>query len=938
MAERLGQAFITIRATTDNLPSDLNNAKTQVESSVKSMQDSADSLNFSKGAEYVGQYARDVKRYAEILNNEVGLFRSNFSKEFDAISDKTRDQTGIFDAWAQSVASDLFGTAASVADSVIKMKAAWDTLGTGLSEVMHPINTVTQGLDKLTTQTLLAGRNAALSLGDSFMNTAANMGELNRQTGINLSDLQNYISAGAAAGVSSETMTRAITNTASAMDLGNSKYSDARSALEAMGISLTDSSGKARTWQSVILDVSNKFSTYEDGQKKAALATAIFGTENQKLIDLINQGGSALNSYLGIADSTNSKITQSEANRAQSMKNMLQIEATEHELLAKKSGEAWFNFGTQLNEILNSNKTDWEKWKDGISSLIDALVASTNEKANLIKNSLLNMVPNELKSLFSKNAAPEEVKLSASGQRDMSGVKVALPKITPPVSIPIGEFDKTLTDIRNKPENVLNWKAEQTADFWLKNYNWEVDYNGKETELSKQLWARYADAARAANASATASTIKSFADIDQFIRKIEDKTSDVTKNMHAIWDEWSMDVHKSGGFALEADRQGVDIWAGQKTQAVWKEIADAQGRLTELQQLVAKNGGDAAAVKGLAQAQEFLNTAWANGLIAIENIIPDYAKFKKAQLDLKNTTELAQVNVSYSELTGTMKEQLNAQKALIEANAAEKLGSDWKTKDLNELGKAYKKIYEEQIRLADLRANGSMFDGMREGIRDIQRSLPTAFDTGREAINYLKDSIDSAADSLAEFTLTSKRDFSDFASSVIKDILRMIYKAQLMKLAFGESGSGGIMGLLGMLPGIGSLFGGGSASAATSIATPNYDSFMETTTRSIFGYASGGNPPLNSDVIVGENGPEIVRFKRPGTVIPNNRIGASGRTSVTVSPNVQIQISNTTGQRVAAEPTMTTDEQGNMVVRLLVHSASRNQDNLTQLQRLIGGR
>lgn len=42
--------------------------------------------------------------------------------------------------------------------------------------------------------------------------------------------------------------------------------------------------------------------------------------------------------------------------------------------------------------------------------------------------------------------------------------------------------------------------------------------------------------------------------------------------------------------------------------------------------------------------------------------------------------------------------------------------------------------------------------------------------------------------------------------------------------------------------------------------------------REVFGFAGGGRPPVGSDVIVGENGPEIFRADRPGTIIPNNQI------------------------------------------------------------------
>ena len=37
-------------------------------------------------------------------------------------------------------------------------------------------------------------------------------------------------------------------------------------------------------------------------------------------------------------------------------------------------------------------------------------------------------------------------------------------------------------------------------------------------------------------------------------------------------------------------------------------------------------------------------------------------------------------------------------------------------------------------------------------------------------------------------------------------------------------------------------------------------------------YASGGRPPVGQPVLVGENGPEMVVFDQPGTVVPNDEI------------------------------------------------------------------
>lgn len=46
---------------------------------------------------------------------------------------------------------------------------------------------------------------------------------------------------------------------------------------------------------------------------------------------------------------------------------------------------------------------------------------------------------------------------------------------------------------------------------------------------------------------------------------------------------------------------------------------------------------------------------------------------------------------------------------------------------------------------------------------------------------------------------------------------------------------------------------------------------------SIFGFANGGNPPVNKPSIVGEKGPELFVPKTAGTVVPNDMLGGQGK-------------------------------------------------------------
>ena len=65
------------------------------------------------------------------------------------------------------------------------------------------------------------------------------------------------------------------------------------------------------------------------------------------------------------------------------------------------------------------------------------------------------------------------------------------------------------------------------------------------------------------------------------------------------------------------------------------------------------------------------------------------------------------------------------------------------------------------------------------------------------------------------------------------------------------------------------------------------------------GFADGGRPPVNRPSIVGEKGPELFVPRSSGNIIPNNKLGGGGSTSVVV--NVDASGSDVQGDEAAAK-------------------------------------
>lgn len=123
------------------------------------------------------------------------------------------------------------------------------------------------------------------------------------------------IKAAQGAGVSVESLTAmqyaadlaGVSNEQLAKGMGrlNRSISDAAKGLQTqsqafadLGISVSDAQGNLRSADQVLLDVADKFSKYEDGAAKAAIAQEIFGRAGADLIPMLNQGADGITALM----------------------------------------------------------------------------------------------------------------------------------------------------------------------------------------------------------------------------------------------------------------------------------------------------------------------------------------------------------------------------------------------------------------------------------------------------------------------------------------------------------------------------------------------------------------------------------------------------------------------------------------------------------------
>jgi lambda family phage tail tape measure protein len=118
-----------------------------------------------------------------------------------------------------------------------------------------------------------------------------------------------------------------------------------------------------------------------------------------------------------------------------------------------------------------------------------------------------------------------------------------------------------------------------------------------------------------------------------------------------------------------------------------------------------------------------------------------------------------------------------------------------------------------------------------------------------DMFNSFTGNMSSAID---KFVDTGKFAFADFASSVIKDLIKIQLRMQMMQL-FSYAGQG-----------IGGLFGASAGPTEVSAVTTYVGP----------AFADGGDPPVGVPSLVGERGPEMFIPKTAGTIIPNNQLSS----------------------------------------------------------------
>ena len=206
------------------------------------------------------------------------------------------------------------------------------------------------------------------------------------------------------------------------------------------------------------------------------------------------------------------------------------------------------------------------------------------------------------------------------------------------------------------------------------------------------------------------------------------------------------------------------------------------------------------------------------------------------------------------------------------ANAEVLAEYDKQIEIVNQLGKEYEELAREQQE-STIASQQTFEYGWNKAFRQYAEDAQNYATVGKDMFQSMTGAMGRAID---QFVDNGKFSFSDFAASVIKDLIKIQLKMAAMKLF--EMGFKAVSGAVG-----GAIGGAGVVSDANAIISGMQGSGI---TASVIGSGSleGGAGALsfpvaanggviNSPTLVGERGPEIFMPSRSGTIIPNNNIG-----------------------------------------------------------------
>lgn len=180
----------------------------------------------------------------------------------------------------------------------------------GMDTAVGIMQTSTQKMESFakTAGASIAGYFALSNLRDSVkqsLDLADSLGKMSQKIGMSVDDLYSLQAAGQLSDVAIQDIEKSVlklNKNLGEISMGGGK--DAKNALDNLGISSKDASGRIKDSNAILLEVADRFQDMPNGVAKSTLAMQLFGKSGADMIPLLNGGSEAIKEFNGHMDKT----------------------------------------------------------------------------------------------------------------------------------------------------------------------------------------------------------------------------------------------------------------------------------------------------------------------------------------------------------------------------------------------------------------------------------------------------------------------------------------------------------------------------------------------------------------------------------------------------------------------------------------------------------
>jgi hypothetical protein len=242
---------------------------------------------------------------------------------------------------------------ANMARLTADMAQARSTVGSAMGAIEKSVSiakTALIGLGAVGIATaFIGGVKAAIDQADA-------LNKLSQRTGVQVEQLSQLQYAAKLADVSNESLNTAFKklNTNIAEGLAGGKEQVAL--FKGLGIQLTDTTGKAKSTDTVLLELADRFAKSADGAGKSAVAVKLMGKAGDEMIPMLNGGANAVRSLMQEADKLGLTISTDFARDAEEFNdNMTRLELSSKRLAISLASDVVTSLGKAAKAMADAS-------------------------------------------------------------------------------------------------------------------------------------------------------------------------------------------------------------------------------------------------------------------------------------------------------------------------------------------------------------------------------------------------------------------------------------------------------------------------------------------------------------------------------------------------------------------------------------------------------